>query len=95
MSEYVRVRDPQTGHEYTVRQHLVADGLEVIDKDALGRDHLPLPPLYRVPLGDSPAPSAETQRRRRTPKPVTDDPDATGEPDNPDGPVAGSEKEND
>lgn len=57
MSEYVRVRDLTTGHEYTTRERNVVEGLEVLDKPALGADGLPRPPKYRVPLGEPHAPS--------------------------------------
>lgn len=91
MSEFVRVRDAKTGHEYTTREHLVVDGLKVIDKPTHGRDHLPLPALYRVPLGTKPAPNAGGAKR--APKPVTPEPAANAS-DPTDGQTAESEQEN-
>lgn len=94
MSDYVRVRDQKTGHEYTTRARLVVEGLEVIEKNPLGRDGLPKPPLYRVPLGAQPARSAQDGKPKRPRKPVTPEPTAIGGPDNQDGRTAESEQEN-
>lgn len=60
MPDYVRVRDRDTGHEYTVRVDAVhPEAHEVLeDKPALGHDGLPREVTYRVPLGEDPAPSA-------------------------------------
>lgn len=43
MTEYIRVRQNETGHELTVRADRDMTGLTVIDKAALGSDGLPLP----------------------------------------------------
>lgn len=41
MPQYVRVKDKETGHEYTVLEHRVAESHTVLDKPALGADRLP------------------------------------------------------
>lgn len=69
MTEYVRVKSDATGHEFTVRANRVKPGLTALEKSALGRDRLPAPPKYRVPLGDGPAPSSVFGTRPPAPAP--------------------------
>ena len=103
MTDYVRVRDRVTGHEYTIpARQLDAEAHERLDKDPLGRDGLPRAPKYRVTLGNAPAPSAAYSRPgiTRTAPPRTPDPVAPdlatllGGPDTDDGQSAESDKEN-
>lgn len=49
MSEYVRVKDPDTGHEYTTgAQHAKNAGLTVTSKDPVDRFGRPLPAKYHT-----------------------------------------------
>jgi len=50
MSEYVRVKQVETGHELSVpKSHADAvGGYEVLDKDAVDLSGNPLPPKYRT-----------------------------------------------
>jgi len=99
MADYVRVRDRQTGHEYTIpERRFDAEAHEKLEKDPLGRDGLPRPPKYRVRLGSAPAPSAAyatpgRRTSRRTPNPVAPDLATAGGPDTDDGQPAESEEE--
>lgn len=45
MPEFTRVRDKDTGHEYSV-VNVDPDAHEVIDGDAANADGVPLPPTY-------------------------------------------------
>lgn len=67
MTDYLRVKDPGTGHEFTVPAHYIDAGLtdeaDVIDKAALGPDGLPAPAKPSLPLG-TPLPGSATDRRR-------------------------------
>lgn len=66
MPDYLRVRDPESGAEYTYDTAKVeALGLQdaVIDKDPLGPDGLPAPVKPRLPKGD-PLPGSAQDRRR-------------------------------
>lgn len=81
MSDYVRVRDVSTGHEYTVAAKRFDPGAHVkLDKPATGPDRLPLGVKYRI-----------NRRASVAPKPV---PAVADAPDNTDGQKAESEKEN-
>lgn len=51
MTEWFRVKDPETGHEYTTA--VPQEGQEILDKPAVGRDDRPLPATINV----NPAPS--------------------------------------
>lgn len=96
MPEYVRVRD-SSGHEITVRADLppghprgVKDGMTVLDKPAVNRLGVPLPPKHRTPLGE-PLPGSKVARKRsqkRTPDPVPADEPSTPEANTTDGHVA-------
>lgn len=62
MSEFVRVRDKDTGHHYTVSRERFdqnPDLWQELKQPALGNDGLPRPPKYRVDLGESAAASAQ------------------------------------
>ena len=49
MPDYVRVRDKDTGHEYTILAARFNDAAHTrIDKPALGRDGLPAAPKHRT-----------------------------------------------
>ena len=66
MSEYVRVRDKQTKHEYTVRaDRVIPEGHTVLDKPALDRHGDPAPVKFNKPLpkisGAAPAPGKNGQ----------------------------------
>ena len=47
MSEFVRVKDKATGHEYSARRPDL-DKVEVLDKPAVDRNGRPLPPKYKT-----------------------------------------------
>ena len=78
MPEYVRVRDKATGHHYSIpaqqlKQPKVAAGVEVLDQPAGSRTGALRKPVYNVPKGQGPAPSATTASKpRRTPRPAPD-----------------------
>jgi hypothetical protein len=59
MSEYIRVRQIETGHQLSVpRSHAEATGgYEVLDKPAVDPAGRPLPPKYRTTLAASPGDS--------------------------------------
>ena len=66
MADYLRLKDPDTGAEFTYDTAKVeALGLRgfVVDKDALGPDGKPAPTKPRLPLGEPPAGSAQERRR--------------------------------
>lgn len=93
MTEYVRVRNDITRHEFTIPARQVVDGLTVLDKPALGRDRLPRPPKYYRGKGDGPAPSTQLTARpheRNGEKPV---PTATPQPESTNGHEAETTKE--
>lgn len=49
MSDYIRVRDKDTGHEYTIREHrMQGEAHTRLDKPALGAGGEPLPPKYKT-----------------------------------------------
>lgn len=53
MPEYVRVKQPETGHELSmVASAAQAAGLTPLDKPATKSDGTPLPPKYRIALGE-------------------------------------------
>lgn len=79
MTDYVRVRQDETGHELTVRADANLTGLTVIDKPALGHDGLPAPmkpkttvakqaaakkPSASPAAGDQPGQTAETDKEK-------------------------------
>ncbi|MBO9523918.1 MAG: hypothetical protein J7518_20480 [Nocardioidaceae bacterium] len=69
MPEYVRIKDPVSGAEYTYDAAKVdALGLHdaVIDKPALGPEGIPAPTKTRMPLGDPLPGSAQERRRNKT-----------------------------
>ena len=57
MTEWVRVKDPDTGHEMTISSEQArAFGARVIEsKDAAGPDGLPLPPKYHRTVDEAAA----------------------------------------
>lgn len=67
MTDYVRIKDPDTGAEFTYDTAKV-DALSlsehVVDKPALGRDGLPAPTKPHVPLGEA-LPGSEQDRRNQ------------------------------
>lgn len=70
MPEFKRVRDPETGDEFTYDDAKIAAlGLEkhVTSKEALGADGLPAPAKPRLPLGE-PRPGSASERRRTAKK---------------------------
>lgn len=92
--EYVRVKDRDTGHEYSVRTELVNDEAhEVLNKPALGNDGLPAPVKYRTSIEEAPAKTGRPHDSSRTAAPTKPVPDAAPAPDN-SGQSAGSDKEN-
>ena len=49
MSDFIRVRDKDTGHEYTIRERRFKDGAQTkLDKDAVGASGEPLPPKHKT-----------------------------------------------
>jgi len=51
--EYVRVKQPETGHEFSmVASAAAAAGLTPLDKPATKSDGTPLPPKHHLPLGE-------------------------------------------
>lgn len=70
MTDYVRIKDPGSGAEYTYDTAKVdALGLHdaVIDKDALGPDGLPAPTKPHLAKG-TPLPGSTADRRRSAKK---------------------------
>lgn len=73
MPEYVRVKD-SSGHEITVRADVaeghprgVLPGMTVLkSKEAVDRNGTPRGPIYRVPKGSDPAPSATTGTSKKS-----------------------------
>ena len=57
MTEWVRVKDPDTGHEMSIStEQARAFGARVIEsKDAAGPDGLPLPPKYHRTVDEAAA----------------------------------------
>lgn len=56
MPKYVRVKDKQTRHEFTVTEsayQVDKDHLEVVKKDATRSDGVPLPPKFHQNLSRS------------------------------------------
>jgi len=59
-TEFVRVKDPGTGHEVTVPRRVAeAEKLTVLDKPALDSNGRPLPGKPHVELAKAPAPKAD------------------------------------
>ena len=82
MAEYLRVRDKQTRHEYTIRaEHFNDAAHERIDKPALDHHGEPAPMKPRTPLG-----KAAGGRQGRRPQ----ENDATPEP----APIEPTQEEN-
>lgn len=50
MPEFIRVRDTDTKHEFTIPAAALRDGLERIDKPAMSPDGRPLPPKHHKSL---------------------------------------------
>lgn len=89
--DYVRVKDRDTGHEFSVRTELVNDEAhEVLDKPALGHDGLPAPVKYRTSIDEAPAKTGRPYDSSKTTKNVSDAAQAPGNS----GQSAGSDKEN-
>lgn len=91
MPEFVRIKDPATGAEFTYDTDKVhALGLEdaVIDRPALGPDGLPAPTKPNLPKGE-PLPGSAQDRRRSQKTPGAP---SSGEDDGQ--PSANPEKEN-
>lgn len=61
MPEFKRVREG--GWEYSIPEHRVTDGVEVLDKPATHPSGKPLPPKPVTPLG-TPAPGSKQERKR-------------------------------
>lgn len=91
MTDYIRVRDKSTGHEYTIPATRLVDGLTVIDKPALDRSGDPAPVKYRTRLGE-PIPGGKTARKRAAQKKTTAAKRSTA--DENDGRSVAPEKEN-
>lgn len=87
MPEHIRVKQDDTGHEFTIPATRLVEGLTPIDKPALGRDGTPALPTYRVPMGRKPASSARagTSRKGKAAKAADTEPasGATGHPAEP------------
>lgn len=66
MPKYVRVREGDW--EYSIPEHRLADGLKVLDKDALAPSGKPAAPKPVTPLGTPRAGSKQDRRRRATKK---------------------------
>lgn len=70
MTEYVRVKQAETGHELSVpRAHLdaVPDGAyTVLDKDATGAGGEPLPPKYKTSVATKAAESKKPSGQQAT-----------------------------
>lgn len=75
MTEYLRLKDPVTGDEFTYDiAKIEALGLEayIIDKPALGRNGLPAPTKPNVPLGEALPGSEQDQRHQAEQQAATD-----------------------
>lgn len=48
MVDFVRVRDPQTGHHYTTSREAAVAPLEILDQPAVDSSGRPLPQQYHV-----------------------------------------------
>lgn len=68
MTDYVRVREGDW--EYSIPEHRLADGLNVLDKDALAPSGKPLPPKPVTPLG-TPRAGSKQERSRATKEAAT------------------------
>lgn len=91
MTDFIRVRDKQTGHEYTIPSLRFDDEAHtILDKPAVDRHGDARGITYRRDLGESaPAPRRATRTAPKAPtKPV---PVSTPEPD-PNGQTADSEE---
>lgn len=57
MTDLVRVKDKQTGHEFSWPAHLVegVDGVDVLDKDAVDGNGEPVPPKHKTTVAQSAA----------------------------------------
>jgi hypothetical protein len=92
MSEFIRVRQIETGHELSVpKSHADAgDGYEVLDKPAVDSAGGPLPPKYRTTVDEAAEQSPRRGRRTQTPAA----PAADSQPPITDGHQADTPKEN-
>ena len=77
MTEFIRVRDKNTGHEYTINAALASDDKTTFNKayerlaevDAVDLNGAPLPPVYAAPaIDETPEVVEETPK---TPTPAT------------------------
>lgn len=63
MPEYVRVKDKQTKHEYSVVASAVnEDAHQVLKRPATNPDGTPLPPKHHVSLSNQSGQKAESQK---------------------------------
>lgn len=46
MSQFARVRDPESGHEFSMNAAIVPDSYEVLDEEAVDTGGRPYPPKY-------------------------------------------------
>lgn len=68
MADYIRVRDNDTGHEYTIPAHrLKKDAQSPVDKPAVGPSGEPLPPKHRTTVAKA------AEEKAGTAKKATDD----------------------
>jgi hypothetical protein len=51
MTGFIRVKDPATGHEYSLPEGVPLDGRKVLNKPATDAAGLPLPDKPNVPKG--------------------------------------------
>lgn len=49
MSDFARVKDPDTGHKFTMATDAVPKSYTVLDEDAVDSNSRPLPPEYAEP----------------------------------------------
>jgi len=85
--EYVRVKDKDTKHEYTIpKERVDPEAHEVLKKDAIAPSGDPLPVKYHVRSGSKPAASAKvgTGSRKNEPNSAStsapDSPGKSGQP---------------
>lgn len=70
MSNFIRVRVNDTGHELSIREErFTEDAYTRLDKPAYGPDGVPLPPKHRV---SRPAPGASKSGQKAEPKKEND-----------------------
>lgn len=64
MSDYIRVRDNDTGHEYTISaDRLKRDAQAPLDKPAVGPGGEPLPPKFRTTVAKAAGVKAGTAKK--------------------------------